>query len=97
MSTHNIPSLSVYAPNFEKVCGAYCFRAVYVSIRLSDACHILRTVHGRVLTFHVWIFHGKIADQYFFSCLSYPYLWSYAPLKNRIEILSPRYLKKYSS
>ena len=32
----------------------------------SDACHILRTVHARVLKFHVWIPHGKIADPYFF-------------------------------
>ena len=32
----------------------------------SDACHILRTVHARVLKFHIWISHGKIADPYFF-------------------------------
>ena len=24
-----------------------------------DACHILRTVHARVLKFHIWIPHGK--------------------------------------
>ena len=41
----------------------------------SDACHILRTMHARVLKFHIRIPHGKIADQYFFflSELS-PYL-----------------------
>ena len=32
----------------------------------SYACHILWTVHGRVLKFHIWIPHGKIADPYFF-------------------------------
>ena len=32
----------------------------------SDACHILQTVHARVLEFHIWISHGKIADPYFF-------------------------------
>ena len=47
----------------------------------SDACHILRTVHARVLKFHIWIPHGKIADLYFFSCPSCLPFWSYAPLK----------------
>ena len=37
----------------------------------SDACHTLWTMHARVLKFHVWIPHGKIADPYFFSCLSH--------------------------
>ena len=47
----------------------------------SDACHILRTVHARVLKFHIWIPHGKIADPYFFSSPSYLAFWSYASLK----------------
>ena len=47
----------------------------------SDACLILRTVHARVLKFHIWIPHGKIADPYFFSCPSCLPFWSYAPLK----------------
>ena len=49
----------------------------------SDACHILWTVHTRVLKFHIWIPHGKVADPYFFffSCPSYLPFWSYAPLK----------------
>ena len=47
----------------------------------SDACHILWTVHARVLKFHIWIHHGEIADPYFFSCLNYLPFWSYAPLK----------------
>ena len=40
-----------------------------------------KTVHARVLKFHLWISHGKIADTRFFSCLSYLPFWSYAPLK----------------
>ena len=47
----------------------------------SYTCHILWTVHARVLKFHVWIPHGQIADQYFFSCLNYLPFWNYAPLK----------------
>ena len=47
----------------------------------SDACHILWTVHARVLKFHIWIPHGKIADPYIFSCPSYLPFWSYAHLK----------------
>ena len=35
----------------------------------SDACHILLTVHTRVLKFHVWIPHGNIADIRFFFLL----------------------------
>ena len=46
-----------------------------------DACHILRTVHSRDLKFHMWIPHGKIADAYFLSSLSYLPFWSYAPSK----------------
>ena len=40
--------------------------AVRAFVTLFDACHILRTVHARVLKFCIWIPHGKIADQYFF-------------------------------
>ena len=48
------------APNFEDVDGAYWFRVVRPSVRSS------RTVHARVLKFHIWIPHGKIADARFF-------------------------------
>ena len=59
----------------------------FEKIRLKfDACHILWTLHARVLKFHIWIPHGRIADQYFFSCPSYLPFWSYAPLKkNRMK------------
>ena len=33
---------------------------------LFDACHFLWTVNARVLKFHIWISHGKIADTRFF-------------------------------
>ena len=49
-----------YAPNFEEVDGAYWFRVVRACIPLS------RTVHARVLKFHIWIPHGKIFDAHFF-------------------------------
>ena len=35
----------------------------------SDACHILCTMHARVLKFQIWIPDGKIADPYFFLVL----------------------------
>ena len=40
-----------------------------------------RTVHARVLKFHIWIPHGKIGDTHLFSCMSYLPFWSYAILK----------------
>ena len=49
----------------------------------SDACHILWTVHARVLKFHIWISRGNIADPYFFACPSYLPFRSYAPLKKK--------------
>ena len=62
------------------------------SFTLFDACHILWTVRDRVLKFHVWIPHGKIADIYS-PCPSYLPFWGYAPF----EILSLRYPEKYLS
>ena len=54
----------------------------FENIRMkSDACHILLTVHARVLKFRIWIPHGKIAVPYVFSCLSYIPFRSYTPLK----------------
>ena len=35
-------------------------------VMLFDACHILQTVHARVLKFHIWIPHVKVVDWYFF-------------------------------
>ena len=55
--------------------GAYWFQVVHASVRAS------KTVPARVLKFHIWIPHGKIADTRFFSCPSYLPFWSYAPLE----------------
>ena len=73
---HMTENLVYYAPNFEEVDGAYWFRVVGACILSS------KTVHARVLKFHIWIPHGKIADTcFFFSCPRYLPFWSYAPLK----------------
>ena len=71
--------LSFYTPNFEEVDGAYWFKlsvraSMWPFVTLFDECHILWTVHARVLKFHIWTPHGKIADPYFFSCPSSPSL-----------------------
>ena len=75
MSTHNI---GFYAPNFEKV----------GSILLSACpffCPFVRPFQkkfkARVMKFHIWIPHQKIAYPYFFSCPNYLPLPSYAPFK----------------
>ena len=40
-------------------------------VMLFCACHILRTLHARVLKFYIWVPNEKIADPYFFfSCLA---------------------------
>ena len=55
-------------------------------------------MHARVLKFHIWIPHGKIADtSIFFFFFFFSFSGSYAPLKNQNEILSARYLKNYLS
>ena len=65
-----------YAPNFEKV-GSI----------LVSACACVRPsvrskkIQARVLKFHIWIPRQKIAYPYFFSCLNYLPLPSYAPFK----------------
>ena len=37
-------------------------------VKRFSACHILRTLHARVLKFYIWVPNEKIADRYFFSC-----------------------------
>ena len=80
-----------YAPNFEEVAGAYWFRVVCPCVRL------WKTVHARVLKFHIWIPHRKIAEPYLclvrvISLSGVMPLW-----KNQNETLSARYLAKYLS
>ena len=60
----------------------------------SDACHILWTVHARVLKFHVWIPNGKIADSYVYSCRSYLAFWRLWPIKNLGILFCKHYLSK---
>ena len=43
--------------------GVMPFEKIWMT---SDACHILWTMHARVLKFLMWIPHGKIADTYLF-------------------------------
>ena len=66
----------VYAPNFEKVGSILVSACAFVS---SSSCQ--NRIQARVLKFHIWIPHQKIAYQYFFSCPNYLPLPSYAPLK----------------
>ena len=40
--------------------------SVGLFVKLFCACHILRTLHARVLKFYIWFPNEKIADQYFF-------------------------------
>ena len=40
----------------------------------SDACHILGTVHARVLKFHIWIPHEKLMTFIFFLSWLSPFL-----------------------
>ena len=75
-ATNTDPLISHYATNFERSCEGHIafglwFRA---SVLLFDACLILWTLHARVLNFHVWIPHGKIADTIFFLSELSPFL-----------------------
>ena len=64
-----------YAPNFEKE-GSILLSAC-PSVRPS----VQKKFKARVLKFHIWIPHQKIAYPYFFSCPNYLPLPSYAPSK----------------
>ena len=60
----------------------------------SDACHILWTVHARVLKLHTWIPHRKIANLYVFlaQAISLSGIMSLSKIQN--GIFSARYLNK---
>ena len=51
-----------YAPNFEDVDWAYSFQVVHSCVHASIRVCIgsSKTVHARVLKFHIWIPHKKI-------------------------------------
>ena len=54
-------------------------------------------MHARVLKFHVWIPHKKIADTYFFPRQDFTPFLSYGPLKkygwNLVSKVSQKLLK----
>ena len=66
-----------YAPNFEKV-GSILVSAC-AAVRSSFRA--FKKIQARVLKFHIWIPRQKIAYPYFYSCLNYLPLLSYAPFK----------------
>ena len=73
----------VYAPNFEKVGGAYWFRLVRMYVRTYVCMYVCIHVRDIVLKLHVWIPHGKIADAYFWFSLNYLPMSNYGPLTNK--------------
>ena len=50
-------------------------------VRLFVLPSVQKKIQARVLKFHIWIPRQKIAYPYFFSCLNYLPLPSYAPFK----------------
>ena len=69
---------SNYAPTFEEVDSAYCFRVVRACVRASVRSS--RTVHARALKFHIWIPHGKVVDSHVFlvrvvTLFGFMHLW----------------------
>ena len=79
-----------YAPSFEWNWWGILF-SLHLSIRLFVrsssffcACHILRTLHARVLKFYIWVPNEKIADPYFVSCLAC--LFKVMPLWKKSEL-----------
>ena len=64
-------------PQLQRSC-----RSILVSGFVRLCVRSSKTVHARVLKFHIWIPHGKLVNTHFFSCPNYLPFWSYyAPLK----------------
>ena len=73
----------VMPPTLKKLMGHIAFGASVsgcVGHTFCTYCNFL-TVKARVLKFHMWIPHEKIANPCFFSFPSYLPFWSYGPLK----------------
>ena len=68
---------AIFMPPTLKKWGAYCFRLVRSFVLPS----VQKKIQARVLKFHIWIPSQKKDYQYFFSCLNYLPLPSYAPFK----------------
>ena len=92
-------SLLIMPPTLKKLMVHIAFGASVGGCVRHTFCTYFKfkTVKARVLKFHIWIPHKKIADPYFFSFLSYLPFWSYGSLKIFEKILSAGYLKKYLS
>ena len=68
-----------------------------LSVCSSHACHILWTVHTRVLKFHIWIPHEKIAEHVFFFLVWVISLSGVMPFwKNQNEIWCMPYLMNHA-
>ena len=77
------------------VCVCVCVRAcVRACVRPSVRSE--KKNQARVLKFHTWIPRQKIAYLYFFSCLNYLPLPSYAPFRAKSALLLVGYLKNYN-
>ena len=70
---------SGYAPNFEKVGSILLSACPFVRPFVLPS--VQNRIQARVLKFHIWIPHQKIAYPYFFSCLNNLPLPSYSPFK----------------
>ena len=74
-------------PTLKKLMGHIAFGACVGAWVGGWVCHTFctycnfYTVKARVLKFHMWIPHRKIANPCFFSFPSYLPFWSYGPLK----------------
>ena len=71
--------IGFYAPNLEKV-GEHIGFGLCVRSSVRPSVRSKKN-QARVLKFHIWIPHQKIAYPYFFSRLNYLPLPSYAPFK----------------
>ena len=68
-----------YAPHFEKVGSILLSASPCACVRVSGRPSVQKKIQARVLKFHISIPSQKIAYSYFFSCLNYLPLPSYAP------------------
>ena len=66
---------------------------MHASVR--HAYYIFRTVHAKGLKFHIWMYHQKKADIYFFLSELPPFSGLNPYGKNHYVILSTRNLKKW--
>ena len=57
-------------------------------VKLFSACHILRTLHAKVLKFYIWVPSEKIADSYFVSCLACLFRVMHFEKKSELNLVS---------